>query len=291
MPSSVMTGVLTGIAGGAGKYQQIQDDQRKYNLDQGKAKAEEARKLNFMRQSKREDYKYSASGLLGERGEVVTRGELEAMPPEARGALKSPAEIKAEAESKAEVKREGIAEEKRRAKTSEFIDAQTKTKMTQGEYEDRVEAGEDPAKFAVSGYEQVIQKETRIGTARDVATEGREQKKSIAAFKKSIDKITATPIDETIDSPSKKATDILTALRAYDVDSPEYKAVASKPAVKDALAVPGNAATAQRIFNESTAWTRAGKIDDIREKLKGKVSAKKLEEVIDYAETQGYFNE
>lgn len=298
--SSFAVGALSGVAGGAGKYQEIQDEQRKFNIDQEKSRAEEARRLNFEKQKKRMDYEYSPSGMFDktsgrqlsqqERVESQTLGK----PLMSKAEVAEEARTKAASQTKAvKMETEGRKEAKDIKKfglsTSKDWLTSTGDPISNDEAAALIEAGKRSELMSMQ--EATIAKETRVGEAKDVAAEKRSSKKSVDTFSKRLDKVIASGTDDTIDSPATGAINILNTLEAYDSDSPEYKAAMKKPAVKKALEMKENAPTAGRIFANSTAWTKNGKIDDIRSKLKGKVSSKEIEEVIDYAEKNGYFNE
>jgi len=70
---------LGGAQGAAGKYNQIQDEQRKYNIKQKELQAQETRKMNFARFDYKLRDQYSGSGMVDESGREVTKGEASAL--------------------------------------------------------------------------------------------------------------------------------------------------------------------------------------------------------------------
>jgi len=169
MALSTFARVLAGGAlSGAQEYNRLQEEQRKYKVDQTKAQAEEKRRLNFMKQSKIEGYKYTPTGLMTRRGKSVSQSEYGALTEPERSALESKEDVAARATVKAEGRVKTIAEERRRVSKSEFIDAKTKTILTTGEYEDRVASGEDPAECLIA--KEIEFKQDLIGIAhKDLA--------------------------------------------------------------------------------------------------------------------------
>lgn len=108
------------LLGGLSKYGQLQDEQRKFRVDEMKAEAEMNRRMNLARAVKGME----ESGALDAQGMPVTREQLDAMSPEQRSALKGPLAVK-EAELGAQF---GF-------KPSGFLDPKTKAPLTNKEVE------------------------------------------------------------------------------------------------------------------------------------------------------------
>ena len=78
-------GALAGIAGGGQKYQEIQDEQRAFDLDEIKATNAQNRKESYSRFN----YTLQDSGLTNQRGQKFTNEQVSGMSGEESGALQS----------------------------------------------------------------------------------------------------------------------------------------------------------------------------------------------------------
>ena len=76
--NSFFAGALAGVQGGVSKYSELQDEQRKYKLDEKKAQQVQARKENFLRFG----YKYQDSGMVSQQGRQLSNQEYDGLPDE-----------------------------------------------------------------------------------------------------------------------------------------------------------------------------------------------------------------
>ena len=118
--NSAMAGILSGVAGGAGKYQEIQDEQRKYTLEDKKAQQELNRRESFARYN----YTLQDSGLRNTQGRVQSNQQVDAMSPEEQSALEGvgtqSARFKAEADEKVRANAASVAATKKGGQMSQY---------------------------------------------------------------------------------------------------------------------------------------------------------------------------
>jgi len=114
------------IVGGADKYSQIQDEQRKYRIDEAKGEAEYNRQLNLARAKDQ----MGESGMMSAEGIPLSKEQLAALPEDQRSALKNPMQQAAEMQK---IKESG--------QLSQFINPQTRERLTNAQVEEFTKNG------------------------------------------------------------------------------------------------------------------------------------------------------
>lgn len=110
------------LAGGLDKYGQIQDEQRKFKIDEMKAQAQANRELNLKRAMKGMD----AAGINKETGQEVSKEDYALLSPEDQAKVMGPLAVK-----------EQEIDMQNALKASPWIDPTTKQQLTWGELKKR----------------------------------------------------------------------------------------------------------------------------------------------------------
>jgi len=246
---SFLTGALSGVVGGIDKYGQIQNDQRKYNMDQKKIQAETLRKENFARFQHKLTQSGRGSGMVTQTGQEYTKGELEGLDEEGRTSAISKFEFqegvkKKQAGEKAELKQADYD-----AAVSKDFTLKDGTPVTNAEAASMVEGGQQDQ--LLNKMQRDIKVKSEASEAKDTAAVKKLKTQSTTKFVESINEIIKAPVDETLDDPADKLKDIVTAMRQKNKGSDAYKEALSIDIVREAIATEQLATVAAKAAKDA----------------------------------------
>jgi len=136
--SGGMRALLGFAKGSANKYQEIQDTQRKYKLEQKSLDAQSARQLNFKRKGMEIEKQMAGSGMVDEFGKEISNEEYALLGLEEQKKYKSKQAQQQQLDIDKEVQIRDIRDAE---KPSQFMDPKTKKVLSKGEVKEMTEAG------------------------------------------------------------------------------------------------------------------------------------------------------
>lgn len=267
--NSALAGLLSGVAGGTSKYGQMQDEQRKFGLDQKAADQAQMRKESFAQFQ----YSLQDSGMVTKEGRRANNSQADTSEP---GALESGADRTTRTKEEARVKAAAALETKRAADLDE-----------KRKYQEGITAEADVKKANLL--------EAKL--KREALEEEKKDKEKIAKAKTKEEKDFVKDSKATINTRARESGDEGLVARtdaAYNfaLDNRDNPMVKLVPDVVSAIKTRSNAPKFEEAFKENKGlWSsRKAELAKTRDQLKeGGMSPADIKRAEEYLELQGKF--